>query len=276
MQVFMTGRIVRRAVACGVMMLAGWLSSGCAANASLVPTNMVEADKFLYERGTELLGRKKYIQSREYFRQVVDNYPQSGFRPESKLAMGDTYFGEGSPEAMVMAQNEFKEFLTFFPTHQRADYAQFKLGMTHLKQMLSPDRDQTEAKATLVEMAAFLQRYPNSALLGETKVQLREARNRISDADFKVGFFYWRAKWYPGAIERFRAVVNDDPEYTSRDAVFFHLADSYVRVGNKAMALPYYERLVAEFKQSKYLAESEKAATDIKAQMAEAMKKQDK
>jgi len=274
MQRAMTVRAGRRLIAGGLVVLAGWLASGCATTASLVPTNMLEADKYLYDRGSELLGRRKFVQSREFFRQVVDNYPQSAFRPESKLAMGDTYFGEGSPEAMVLAQNEYKEFLTFFPTHPRADYAQFKMGMTHLKQMLSADRDQTEAKATLVELAAFLQRYPNSALLAESKMQLREARNRLSDADFKVGFFYWRNKWWPGAIERFRAVVNDDPEYPSRDAVFFHLADCYVKVGNKAQALPYYERLIAEFKKSKYLAESEKAAAGIKAQIAELMKKQ--
>ena len=42
--------------------------------------------------------------------------------------------------------NEFREFLTYYPTHRRADYAQFKLGMTSFYQMHGPERDQTETR----------------------------------------------------------------------------------------------------------------------------------
>jgi len=43
------------------------------------------------------------MNARTYFMQIVDGYPQSPFRPDAKLGMGDSYLGENSPEALVSA-----------------------------------------------------------------------------------------------------------------------------------------------------------------------------
>ena len=228
---------------------------------------MLEADKFLYERGNELIAKKKWFQARENFRQLVDNYPQSTYRPDAKLGLGDTYLGEDSAESLVLAQNEFREFLTFYPTHPRADYAQFKLGMCHFEQMLAADRDQTETKEAVAELTAFVQRYPNSSLIAEGRQKLRAARDRLSEADYKVGYFYFRSRWYPGAIDRLKGVLKDDPEYTGRDAVYYYLAESLMKMGRPAEALPYYDRLVKEFEKSEYLAKAQKGMADAQARM---------
>jgi outer membrane protein assembly factor BamD len=147
------------------------------------------------------------------------------------------------------------------------------MGFTHFRQMPTADRDQTETRQAVVEFALFIQRYPNSTLLPEAKEKLRESRNRLSESDYKVGFFYWRSKWYPGAVDRFRSLLVNDPGYARRDAVYFHLADCFVKIGSPAQALPYFDKLVAEFEKSEYLAASQKAAAGIKAQMASEIKK---
>jgi outer membrane protein assembly factor BamD (BamD/ComL family) len=80
-----------------------------------------------------------------------------------------------------------------------------------------------------------------------------------------VGFFYYRQRWYPGSIDRFTAVLKEDPEYSERDEVYFHLAESYVKIKREAQALPYYERIVEEFVESQYLEEAHKRIAAIKA-----------
>jgi len=70
----------------------------------------------------------------------------------AKLGIGDTYLGEGTSEALVLALNEFREFLTFYPTNRRADYAQYKMGIAHFRQMRAPQRDQTETRETIKEL----------------------------------------------------------------------------------------------------------------------------
>src|SRR5713101_9650427 len=73
-----------------------------------------EADKFLFDRGNEEMSKKHWLAAREYFKKLVDAYPQSRYRQDAKLAIGDTYLGESSIESNILATNEFREFLTFF------------------------------------------------------------------------------------------------------------------------------------------------------------------
>ena len=242
---------------------------GAAACASegrgVVPGGTIEPDKFLFDRGTAALNDKKWLTARQFFKQVVETYTGSTYRPDAKLAIGDTYLGEGTSEALVLGIAEFREFLTFYPTNRRADYAQYKLGIGHIRQMRNPQRDQTETREALKEFETFVTRYPTSTLLEDGKKQLRIARDRLSESDYLVGYFYYRQRWYPGAIDRFESVLKQDPEYTGRDAVYFNLADAYTKVRRPAQALPLYERLLSEFEKSQYLADTNRRIAEIKA-----------
>jgi outer membrane protein assembly factor BamD len=236
----------------------------CATGPRRPPTGTPEPDKFLFERGTEALDERKWITAREYFRQLIDVYPQSPYRAHAKLGMADAFIGEGTAESYVLGINEFREFLSFYPTHERADYAQYKLGMAYYYQMRRPERDQTETREAIRELTTFVQRYPQSDLIEDGRAKLREARDRLSESEYLVGLHYHRSKWYPGAIERFRGVLERDPEFTHRDAVYFYLAEALERMQRPAEALPLYERLLKEFEQSEYLLEATKRVDALK------------
>jgi len=111
----------------------------------------------------------------------------------------------------------------------------------------------------------LLQGYPNSPLLPEARTRLREAKDRLGESDYGVGLYYYRAKWYPGAIDRFKALLKDDPEYSKRDAVYFYLGDALTKVDRKAEALPYLERLVGECENSEFLPRAQKLIEELKA-----------
>jgi len=240
------------------------LAGGCAGKATTVPAGTVDADKFLFESGTEAAKDRKWLNAREYLRNLVDNYPQSPYRPDAKLALGDTYVSEKTTESLLLGANEFREFLTFYPTHQRADYAQLQLARSYMQQMLAPERDQSSTKDAVKEIEIFLQRFPNSALMPEARQMEREARDRLSEANYKVGYYYFRVKWYPGAIDRFRDVLATDPAYSNRDSVYYHLAESLYRTDKKTEALPYYERLLREFEKSEFLELAQKRVSELK------------
>jgi outer membrane protein assembly factor BamD len=239
-------------------------AAGCGGGRNAAPANAANPDRFLYDRGTAMLAERKWSDAREYFRQVVDNYPNSPLRPDAKLGMGDAFLGEGNTESLVLAANEFREFLQFYPTSPRTDYAQYKLAMAHFYQMQNPQRDQTETKEAIQEFQAFIERYPNSPLMTEVRARLREARDRLAQSDYQVAVFYYRNRWYPGAVERLKALLARDPEYTNRDGAYYHLAESLVKMDRAAEALPYYERIVKEFEQSEYLQDAQRRIAELK------------
>jgi len=263
-----------------VFVLAGALAGCGGSDSKKPPVGTPEPDKFLYERGSDNLDRKRWFTAREYFRQIVDSYPQSPYRPNAKLGIADTYLGEKSAESIVLAINEYREFLSFYPTHKRAYYAQYKLGMAHFSQMHSADRDQTETKDAIAELSKYMSLYGKDDALGDTpeeakersdttaaaKQHLREAKDRYSASEYGTGYFYYKTRWYPGAVDRFLSILKSDPEYSNRDAVYFYLAQCYVKVGKPAEAIPRLDQLIKEFQKSEYLEEARKQLETLKAE----------
>jgi outer membrane protein assembly factor BamD len=246
--------------------LAFVVTAACGAGRNAMPANTANPDRFLFDRGTTAIKEGHWLDAREYFRQVVDNYPQSPLRPDAKLGIGDSYLGEKTAESLVLAANEYREFLTFYPTSPRADYAQYKLAMSHYSQMRAADRDQTETKDAVAEFKVFFDRYPNSSLMPEVRQKWREARDRLSEASYRVGFHYYRVRWYPGAIDRFREVLKDDPDYSGRDKVYFYLADSLAKTKREAEAIPYFQRVITEFKASEHVEDAQERLQQLKVQ----------
>src|SRR5262249_60132327 len=128
-----------------------------------------------------------------------------------------------------------------------------------VRQMRAPQRDQTETREAIKEFETFVARYPNSSLMPEVKTKLRETKDRLDQSDYLVGYFYYRQRWYPGAIDRFKTLLKEDPEYSARDAVYFYLGESLLKFNKQeAEALPYFEKLVQEFEKSQYLQDTHK------------------
>lgn len=246
------------------VLLLGLITFNCATSEVLLPPSGDEPDVYLYNLGLKALSEEKWSIARAYFRQITDGYPQSIHRADAKLGLGDSNIGEGSEHSRTMAISEFREFLAFYPTHRKADYAQYRIAFTHFVQMRIAERDQTPTRLAIRELNIFVERYPDSALLPEVRSKLREARDRLSESEFRVGLFYYRARWYPGAIQRLRTVLRDDPDFTNRDSIYFYLAESLVKTEEEKEALLYYERLIKEFKQSEYLEDAESRVTELR------------
>lgn len=228
-------------------------SAACGPKQQAPAFGKTDADRFLYERGTEALTRKNWLVAREYFRRLVDTYPQSQYRGEAKLGIGDAFIGENEIESLILAANEFREFLQFFPLNPRADYAQYRLCVALSKQMLKPQLDQTATRDALTEIQRFKDNYPDSKHRAEVDVLYRAARDRLSDSEFGVGKTYFNAKYMNGALPRWLQLLKDDPGYSKKDMLYYFIAEALRRTVRAKEAIPFYERLLAEFPRSKYV-----------------------
>lgn len=250
-----------------VLAALGSLAAACASGGGLTqtPPPDVEPDTFLFERGSEALANERWLTAREYFRRLVDTYPTSRHRQDARLGIGDSYLGERRIDSDILAAGEFREFLRFYPLAERADYAQYRLALSQVRQMLSPQRDQTATRDALRELQLFTTNYPNSKYLPEVTTLYREARDRLSESEFLVGRHYYRTRWYPGAVTRLEELLKTDPQYTGRDGVYFFLAEAYAKQNRVAEARTYYQRLLDEFAVSDYLGDARERLQELPA-----------
>src|SRR5260370_14892519 len=116
----MTTRVVRHGRVLAVALALAAAAACASGNRRGVPPGTAQPDKFLFDRGSAELNAKHCVTAREFFKQVTETYTQSPLRPDAKLAIDDTYMREGTAEGLVLAINEFHEFLSLYRTNPRA------------------------------------------------------------------------------------------------------------------------------------------------------------
>ena len=244
------------------------IGAACGSSEPEITPATLGGDEILFERGEAALAEDSWLDARDYFLQVRDNYPQSALRAEARLGVADSFEGQGGAASYVSALAEYQEFLSLYPTHPRAPYAQFKLAMVHHHQMRPPERDQSWTQSTIREFELFVERYPDSELVGEARGYLRDARDRLSESEYIVGRYYHRNKWWPGAIERLGTILDSNTEFAGRERVYFYLADAFYNSGELAEALPLFQRLLEQFPDTEFLEDATEAIADTETRLA--------
>ena len=72
-------------------------------------------DKQLYDKGVAASEAGHFEVARLDLQTLLNTYPNSEYQMRAKLAIADSWYKQGGPAALVQAENEYKDFLTFFP-----------------------------------------------------------------------------------------------------------------------------------------------------------------
>jgi outer membrane protein assembly factor BamD len=147
---------------------------------------------------------------------------------KAKLAIADSWYKEGGTAALTQAEQEYKDFITFFPNAPEAAEAQMRVGDIYFKQMDKPDRDYAKATHAEEEYRLMLQQFPESTLVPQAKQRLREVQEVMATRESAIAAFYAsHSSNYPAAIARYQTVVDTYPQYSHMDDVLIGLGDSY-------------------------------------------------
>lgn len=243
------------------------VAAGCAHGGEPdIATLASNSDQVIWEAGHKAFERKQWENARQHFRRIIDGFPNSQYGPAARLALADSYFKEGGTGNFVLAAGSYREFLTFYPSHARSDYAQFQVGESFYKQRNGPDRDQTSTLQALEEYRKVVQFYPNSPLVQQAQQRVTELRQSLARAEFLAGYFYQRTREaHRAAITRYEGILKDYPDYKQLDEVLFRLSQALSVSGRTGEALPHLDRLLREYPSSAYAAEARKLQEQLQA-----------
>jgi len=227
--------------------------SGCGQKGAKLQKSVVPPDKTLFETGTEYLNKSQYIKARLAFQTLINTYPDSELAADTYLAIGDSFYTEGGTENLLQAEDQYKNFIIFFPTHPKGADAQMKIVSLRMKMMRSPDRDQTHSVAALRAISEMLEKFPDSDYIPIARQFKTEVEENLAQADLAVGAFYADKKRnYLGAKSRFKEIVERYPNFSQMDETLFRLADALEKQNNPEEASIYLQKIAAGFPNSKY------------------------
>ena len=159
---------------------------------------------------------------------LINTYPDSEYIARAKLAVGDSWYAEGGTASLAQAEQEYRDFETFFPNMPEAAEAQLKIANIQYQQMEKADRDYTHAKRAEDEYRNLIMQYPdNPKLVKEGKERLLEVQEVLAEREFEIGKFYYLRLSYPASIARLKTLVEKYPLYSRADEALFILGQDY-------------------------------------------------
>jgi outer membrane protein assembly factor BamD len=228
--------------------------AGCHHNKVTNPIANVDSkqpDKVLFDRAMDAMKHGKYDVARITLQTLINTYPDSEYIARAKLAVGDSWFAEGSTAGYQQAEVEYKDFITFFPNLPEASEAQLKIANMHYKQMEKADRDFTHATRAEDEYRQLLQQWPESPLKDQAKQRLREVQEVLAERQYRIGRFYYLRESYPAAIARLKTMVDSYPLYSQADDALMMLGQAYeseaTLIRNSKVAETVKGKLVQEY-----------------------------
>jgi len=194
----------------------------------LAKVDSKQPDKVLFDRGMDSMKHNHFDVSRLDMQTLINTYPDSEFVARAKLALADSWYAEGGTASLAQAEQEYKDFETFFPNMPEAAEAQLKIANIHFQQMEKPDRDFTHAVRAEQEYRQVILQYPdNQKVVAEARIKLLQTQEVIAEREFRVGRFYYMRPSYPAAIARLQSLVDRYPLYSRADDTLYLLGQSY-------------------------------------------------
>jgi outer membrane protein assembly factor BamD len=186
-----------------------------------------QPDKVLFDKAMDAMRHNRFDVARLTLQTLINTYPDSEFIARAKLAVGDSWYAEGGTAALAQAEQEYDDFITFFPNMPEAAEAQLKIGNIHYQQMEKSDRDYTHAKRAEDEYRKMILQFPDSKLVPEAKRRLLEVQEVLADREFQIGRFYYLRQSFPASIARLQSLVDRYPLYSRADEALYLLGQNY-------------------------------------------------
>jgi outer membrane protein assembly factor BamD len=184
-------------------------------------------DKALYDKAEDAVKHGRYDVARLDLQTLLNTYPESQYMMRAKLGVADSWFKEGGAAALTQAEQEYTDFITFFPNSPEAAEAQMRVGDIYFRQMDKPDRDYSNIVKAEAAYRQMLQQFPDSTLVPQAKQRLREVQETLASREAEIAAFYATHANWPATIARYQTVVDTYPLYSHMDDVLVNLGDAF-------------------------------------------------
>ena len=152
------------------------ITAACTNKKSVNPLANVgskQPDKVLFDKAMDAMKHNRFDVARMTLQTLINTYPDSEYIARAKLAVGDSWYAEGGTASLAQAEQEYRDFETFFPNMPEAAEAQLKIANIQYQQMEKADRDLHPRQARGRRISQ-----PDHAVSGQS--QAGERRQRAS------------------------------------------------------------------------------------------------
>lgn len=225
---------------------------GCAAQLKPSPAR-------LYEQAEQEFRNEAYELAIDHYKALLDERPFSPHAEEAELRIAHAYY---LLDRFAEAVAAFADFERMHPTSPKLPFVEYYLGMSYLRQMRSPDRDQQAAANAERYFAALIDRFPDSPYAQKARLRMRECREALASHELGVASFYLRRDNLRAAEARLRSLLRNYPETDASADALYRFAEVYSARDDAERATLARAALLVHYPESSFASRLKKTAPE--------------
>lgn len=196
------------------------------------------SEAIYYKEAKKQLDNKRYELAEKAINELLTFYPVGSYSKQAQLDLIYIKYKKSEYQQAALAADRF---LKSYPSHPKADYAQYVKGVanmnggyggimkyTNLKQA---HRDTSYLRAAFADFKKMIQNYPNSPYISDSIDRMHHIYNQLAEHEINVARFNIERKAYLGAIERARWVFQYYPQSPQTPEAVATMAYAYDKLG---------------------------------------------
>ncbi|NOY70463.1 MAG: outer membrane protein assembly factor BamD [Deltaproteobacteria bacterium] len=209
---------------CAVMALL-LVAGGCAGNKKEKTAVQLSTE------GNRFFEDGNYGKAVKAYKRLKDWYPYSEYAKAAGLKIADAHFKMKEYDEAV---SDYEEYEKLHPSDSHIPYVIYQTGRCHYDRLTSIDRDQTPARKAVSTFTRLISRFPDSSYAVKSRPMLEKCLKNMAGHEFTVGLFYFRARHYKAASQRFLNIVTDYPDSGYNEKALEYIARCRQRKENEA------------------------------------------
>lgn len=204
----------------------------------------------LFAEGEEFYASRNYEDAIAQWKRVKETYSSPELTTRAELKIADAQFDSGN---YIEAAASYEDFRKLHPTHEKAPYALYRLGLCYFNQITGIDTDQTPVANALLTFQSFLRQYPTSEYADEARQKIDTCETKQFQHEIYVGRFYFRTEKYAAAIQRLEEALAKFPRNAYGDEALYYLGEAYLLTGQKSKGRETFVRLTNDYSSSRFI-----------------------
>ncbi len=201
------------------------------------------------------------------FQKVLFSYPGLNFIDSAQYYFAMSYYQRGDYH---LAINEFRRLISQFPSSALTDDAQFMIGKSSFESAPgNTGLDQTDTEQAIKELQAFLEDYPNSDRRADGEKLLHEAEDKIIKKLYDEAHQYYRLGSNKAARLYFETIVTEHSDSKYVPDALYMLARIDMREKNYTDARDKLKNLLSAFPDSDVNSDAKNLKEDVEKKIAE-------
>lgn len=197
----------------------------------------------MYEEAKTSLVRGNNERAIRFYNRLIARFPFGLYTEQAQLEMAFAQYRAKMPDPAI---STIDRFLKTYPTHAKADYAQYLRGVTNFYREASflgryvdldpAQRDQGAPRQAFIDFSKLLRDYPNSAYADDARQRMIYLRNVMAQHEVGIARYYLRRGAWVAAVNRSKYVLENYQEAPESGDALAIMVEAYTEMGEQLLA----------------------------------------